>query len=223
VKRSFDRIAYAVCVLGLFVGIMLASAFGITNGVRDIGRTELCLLGVFVPVAVIMENLWKLTDELDDAIKQSGRIALDRLRYSRNTRSSRMALLAILFDVLYFVTMYRSNAGRYYKSLIGASIIYNLIFLLSAFLSEENIKNRKPRFDWVIMVLGLLQFGRILIYPVKASSESVMGDTQLMYVLVYLTLSGICCLWAGLTSRRENKKLKGYLELIAKEELEGRV
>ena len=36
-------------------------------------------------------------------------VKLDRMRYTKNTTSSRLALLAIVFDVLYFVSIYKSD------------------------------------------------------------------------------------------------------------------
>ena len=51
---------------------------------------------------------------------------LDRMRYTKNTTSSRLAILAIIFDVLFFISLYKSDVGSYYYTiLIGASIIYN--------------------------------------------------------------------------------------------------
>ena len=53
-------------------------------------------------------------------------IQRDRMRFTKNTLSSGLALLAILFNVLYFVSIYKSDVGTYYYSiLVGASIIYN--------------------------------------------------------------------------------------------------
>ena len=34
-------------------------------------------------------------------------IKVDRMRYSKNTQSSRLALLAIVLDVLFFVSIYK--------------------------------------------------------------------------------------------------------------------
>ena len=73
----------------------------------------------------------------DDRVTQ-----LDRMRYTKNTASSRLALLAIVFDVLFFISLYKSDVDTYYYTiLIGASIVYNLIFLLAAFLCSEGVKN----------------------------------------------------------------------------------
>ena len=65
-------------------------------------------------------------------------VKLDRMRFTKNTTSSRLALLAIVFDVLFFISVYKSDVDTwYYTILIGASIIYNLVFLLAAFLADR--------------------------------------------------------------------------------------
>ena len=67
-------------------------------------------------------------------------IQLDRMRFTKNTTSANLALLAILFNVLFFISIYESDKGSwYYTILVGASILYNLIFLLAAFLASEGV------------------------------------------------------------------------------------
>ena len=58
-------------------------------------------------------------------------IQMDRMRFTKNTTSANLALLAILFNVLFFISIYESDKGSwYYTILVGASILYNLIFLV---------------------------------------------------------------------------------------------
>ena len=81
-------------------------------------------------------------------------IATDRMRYTKNTASSRLALLAIVFNVFFFVSIYKSDVGTYYYTiLIGASIIYNLVFMLAAFLASEGVKNYKRGYSWLLIAL----------------------------------------------------------------------
>ena len=92
-------------------------------------------------------------------------IRLDRMRFIKNTLSSSLALLAILFNVFYFINIYKSdihtNVGNfYYQIRIGASIIYNLIFMLAAFLSSEGIKNYKIQYAYILAALGIGQIAR---------------------------------------------------------------
>ena len=93
-------------------------------------------------------------------------VRLDRMRYTKNTLASGLALLSILFDVFFFISIYESNVGSwYYNVLMGASILYNLIFLLAAFLSSEGIKNYKISYSYLMIALGIGQIIRIFIYP----------------------------------------------------------
>lgn len=74
--------------------------------------------------------------EIDDALIQK-----DRMRYIKNKLSSNLCLLAILLDVFFFVSIYKSDVSTYYYNiLVGGSIIYNLLFMLLAFLSSEGVK-----------------------------------------------------------------------------------
>ena len=51
-------------------------------------------------------------------------VKLDRMRFTKKTTSSRLALLAIVFDVLFFISVYKSDVDTwYYTILIGACII----------------------------------------------------------------------------------------------------
>ncbi len=153
-------------------------------------------------------------------------IRMDRMRYTKNTLSSSLALLAIVADVLYFVSIYKSDRGSfYYQSLIGISIIYNLLFLLAAFLYSEGVKNRKLPYTWVLLVLGAGQIGRMFILPAKAHAAlvtvesveiQVMGDGQYLRVMLYLGLSAAFCVAAAITNLQQNRSLNAYLRSVEK-------
>lgn len=95
------------------------------------------------------------------------RIVTDRMRYTKNTTSSRYAYLAILFNVLFFVCIYKTNDRNYYNILMGASIVYNLLFMLLTFLASEGVKNYKRGFSKLLLFLAILQIVRIFIFPVQ--------------------------------------------------------
>ena len=89
-------------------------------------------------------------------------IKKDRLRFTKDSFPATLVILAIVFDCLYFVSIYQSDVGTfYYNWLIGVSIVYNLIFLLAAFLASESVKNRKTGYSGVLVVLGVIQIARI--------------------------------------------------------------
>ena len=144
-------------------------------------------------------------------------IKLDRMRYTKNTTSSRLAILAIVFDVLFFISLYKSDVGTYYYTiLIGASIIYNLVFLLATFLASEGVKNYQRNYSWLMLALGAGQIVRIFIYPVQAHSAvvagaQVMGDGQFIRMVIYLVLSAVCLLAGSVINWRKSKALADHI------------
>ena len=148
-------------------------------------------------------------------------IKLDRLRYTKNTASSRLVYLAILLDVFFFVSIYKSDVGSYYYNiLIGASILYNLIFMLAAFLASEGVKNYKKGYTWLLMGLGAIQVARIFIIPVQAHATSitirkvtyqVMENGQFIRVVLYLALSALCLFAAAVINLQKSNALASHI------------
>lgn len=148
-------------------------------------------------------------------------IKLDRLRYTKNTASSRLVYLAILLDVFFFVSIYKSDVGSYYYNiLIGASILYNLIFMLAAFLASEGVKNYKKGYTWLLMALGAIQVARIFIIPVQAHaatitikkvSYQVMENGQFIRVALYLALSALCLFAAAVINLQKSNALASHI------------
>ena len=141
---------------------------------------------------------------------------IDRMRYTKNTASSRLALLAIVFDVLFFISIYKSDVGTYYYTIrIGASIIYNLIFLLATFLCSEGVKNYKTSYSWAMIGLGIVQLLRIFIIPLDAHSTvvggaAVMGDAQFIRVVIYLVSSAVCLFAGAVINLKKSRALAQY-------------
>ena len=105
-------------------------------------------------------------------------IRKDRLRYTKNKLSSTLAIFGIVFDALYFISLYSSDVGTYfYTYIIGASVVYNLLFLLCTFLSSEGVKSYKLSYAIVLIVVGALQIGRIFYIPIQAHSTEVLVGT----------------------------------------------
>lgn len=147
-------------------------------------------------------------------------IKMDRLRYTKNKLSSNLTLLAIVFNALYFVSIYKSDVGSYYyKLIIGISIVYNLLFMLFAFLSSEGVKSYKMNYSFVLMALGIGQIIRIFILPLSAKTDTitmngveqvVMGNGQFMRVCIYLVASAALCIGAGVTAFLKTRTLVSY-------------
>ncbi|MBO2517056.1 MAG: hypothetical protein CW338_07290 [Clostridiales bacterium] len=103
-------------------------------------------------------------------------IRTDRMKYVKNVQSSRLCYLAILLDVLFFVSIYESDVGNwYYRILIGASIVYNLIFMMLVFLASEGVKSYKMGYTWVLYALAAIQILRVFIIPQSAHSTFIAG------------------------------------------------
>lgn len=151
-------------------------------------------------------------------------IQRDRMRFVKNSLSSNLAILGILFDVFYFVSIYKSDVGTwYYSMLIGASIVYNLVFMLAVFLSSEGVKNYKQGYSFLLLALGAFQFVRIFIIPVRAhgaealvngQSTAVMQDGQFYRVIVYLVLSGVCLIVAAAVNLIRCRELTEHLKTL---------
>ncbi len=147
-------------------------------------------------------------------------IRKDRLRYTKNKLSANLAYVAILFNVLYFVSVYSSDVNNYYYNIgIGLSVLCNLLFLLTAFLSSEGVKNYKMNYSYIIMVLGLMQFLRIFGIPARAHKAltvldgvetTVMGDKQFTYIVVCLIISGVACIASGIINAYKSYTLTKY-------------
>ena len=148
----------------------------------------------------------------------------DIMRFTKDKRSANLVILAIVFDCLYFVSLYQTDVGSwYYTWMIGASIVYNLLFLLTAFLASEGVKNRKTGYTGILLGIGAMQIVRLFYLPAKAHEAIVvvsgqevkaMEDGQYVYVLVCLALSAVCCILAAVNSHINNKNLAEHMRTI---------
>ena len=147
-------------------------------------------------------------------------IKKDRLRYTKNKLSANLTLLAIVFNALYFVNIYKSDVGSYYyKLIIGISVVYNLLFMLFAFLSSEGVKSYKISYSFVLAALGIGQIIGIFILPLSAKSDTItMGDVQQVVmeseqftqICIYLIASAVLCIIAGIIAFIKTRTLVSY-------------
>lgn len=147
-------------------------------------------------------------------------IKIDRMRYTKNKLSSTLAYVAIVFNVLYFVSIYSSNIGNYYYNMsMGFSVLCNLVFLLAAFLCSEGIKNYNIGYAYFLILLSFVQVARIFGIPRRAHSAvitlvdgevNVMDDKQFMYVVICLLISAAACLIAGIVGIYKTVVLEKY-------------
>lgn len=154
-------------------------------------------------------------------------IKKDRLRYTKNSLSSTLTILAIVCDALYFISLYSSDVNQYYYNYkIGLSVVYNLLFLLFAFLCSEGVKNYSYTYSLGIIAIGALQIPRIFYIPLNAHREMVtiggvdrlvMEDGQFYYVVVLLTLSCAAAVAAGVIGIYKTAVLRAYNKTLEKQ------
>lgn len=157
-------------------------------------------------------------------IPEESRIRRDRMRFIKNTLSSNLALIGILFDVFYFVNIYQSDVDVYYYNiLIGISIVYNLIFMLAVFLSSEGVKNYKKNYSYLLVAVGLLQIVRIFIIPARAHAAVtlvngetvvVMQNQQFTLVVACLVLSAACLIASAVVNFIRCQELSEHLRFL---------
>ncbi|ADU22677.1 MULTISPECIES: hypothetical protein [Ruminococcus] len=161
-------------------------------------------------------------------VKNIPSVEKDRLRFTKNKLSADLILGAIAVNALYFVSIYGSDVGNwYYKLFIGGSIVYNLIFMLFAFLSSEGVKGYKMSYAVVSIFLGALQIVRIFLLPMKAHNapspvvgadgSTVMSGGQFRYVTICLCVSAALLVAAGIIGIIKTKTLSSYQALLDEE------
>ncbi len=162
-------------------------------------------------------------------------IKKDRLRFTKNKMSANLTYLSIVFDCLYFVSIYSSNRGNYYYNwLIGVSVVYNLLFLLFSFLASEGVKEYKMSYSYLLVALGMGQIARIFILPMKAHNdilavasegadaatavigEAVMSDGQFIYCIVVLVASATLSILAGVVGMIKSATLSAHVAELEK-------
>lgn len=146
--------------------------------------------------------------------KEKSLISADRMKYIKNTASSRLCYLAIALDVLYFINLYETDKNFYYQLLLGVSVVYNLLFMLFVFLASEGVKKYRPGYSVLLFAAGAAQVARIFILPLSAyetfvkAGERAMEAPQFARAAVWLVLSAVCLVAAGAVNTAKYRKLE---------------
>ena len=157
---------------------------------------------------------------------------LDRMRYTKNTLCSNMAILAIVANVLYFVIMYKINNKAMYELMMGASVVTNLLFLLFVFLCSEGVKNYNVNYAIMMIAIGVIELARIFIWPLKLHNTetkilvpgsepiitTVLNDTQFALVVVCLVTAAALLIVGGIIGVIRGKQLAAYNESLKQAE-----
>ena len=156
----------------------------------------------------------------NETTKAIANVKKDRLRFTKNSTSAILCYIAILFNVFYFAYIYSTDVGNYFYTIqIGASVVYNLLFLLFTFLCSEGVKNYSRGYSIFLLIIGALQIVRIFGIPLDAHttvlslSEGnvlVMGTFQFVVLCIFLIISSACCIAGGIVGLIKNITLENY-------------
>ncbi len=150
----------------------------------------------------------------EELIKNDPKIKEDRLRFTKNKIPSWLCYLAIVFDVIYFISVYKINHEYFYTGMIAVSIIANLIFMLGVFLSSEEVKNYKSSYAIVMLVFAVMQIARIFIYPYNAyitqgnDGAYVIEMPMFLFLAAMLACSAISLIVGGVIGILKSRKHK---------------
>lgn len=154
-------------------------------------------------------------------------VKTDRMRFTKNKFSANLSYLAIVFNAIYFVSIYSTDVGSYFYNIeIGFSVVYNLLFMLFVFLASEGVKSYDLKYSVVLTALGALQIVRIFGIPMNAyytfikigtKHVQVMEQGQFLLCVACLVLSSAAAILGGIVAYIKTKKLRNYEKTLAAE------
>ncbi len=168
------------------------------------------------------------------------------MRYRNDSRSYMFALLGLALNACFLMWVYSApgvTCKDMFGKIIGIDILFNIVYLLVAFLTAEKVKTYALNWCWVSLGLGILQIPRILL-PISLYTNANDGNLRLLTLLVkgaqrlnveswtsagiqnvanvvwlvgalaFVCGSAICMLLCCFTSRRSSTTLDAYLKEI---------
>lgn len=164
-------------------------------------------------VAVVESEIF-MTHEQEKAIQR------DRMRFVNNKLSSSLALIALVLNIFFFVSLYKSNFSYYYTYEIGISVLINLVFMLAVFLCSEGVKSYNKSYSVALIVIGVIELLRIFAFPLSAHNEIivdadgveslVMETAQFIRVVAYLATAAALLITAGVVGVIRSITLTNY-------------
>lgn len=137
---------------------------------------------------------------------------LNRMKYKRDSLSFGLAVLGLVFNVLFFFAFYRNNGNFYYTWMMGISVLYNLLFMLFVFYSAQEVKNYHRNFAVLLFLLGVGQIIRVFIYPKQALAADALEAKKYALLVVYLLISAGFLLASGAVSFTRSTILANYVK-----------
>ena len=154
----------------------------------------------------------------------------DIRRYKNNKFASLMALLAIVFNCLYFCLLYSFRDNFFGTWRLGVSVILTLVVLLVSFLSSEGIKNYNKKFAIPLLILAAVQIIRIFGLPLEALKYDVANAANALemryfgidlssaasytIMVIWLAASAACLITSAVVGYINSVKLETFNKKI---------
>ena len=150
-------------------------------------------------------------------------VSRDRMRFVKNSTCSNLCYLAILFNLFYFVLLYRQNPDYFYTIQIGGSIVYNLVFMLLVFLASEAVKNYNKNYSFLLCVIGVMQVVRIFAIPTSArnfipegAEAAVITNAVYLRMVIYLLVSAAALIASSVINYIKCTTLEAHVKSLEK-------
>jgi hypothetical protein len=149
-------------------------------------------------------------------------LTADISRYKKNKLGANLALLGLVFTVLYFMFIYGIKEttvadGSYTKFCsidIGLSVILTLVTLLASFLASEGVKGYNKTFCIYLLVLAAISIAKIFGLPLYGLRNGLLrlnyfgleettpgvNGIEFTILVVYLVASAACYIASAVIS-----------------------
>lgn len=134
---------------------------------------------------------------------------IEKMRYQENKTSYWLAMLALIFNIIFLFTVINNPALRP-NYITAVKILANVVFLLTTFLSMERVKVYDKKWSYVLIGFGILSFIRILWMPLKTMDMPALGFWFGARLAVYLIIVGTLLVSSGLIAYKKSKTLEDY-------------
>lgn len=136
------------------------------------------------------------------------------MRYRNDSLSFFMNIIGLSLDACFLMMIYSSRgvpANDRFGSVIGIDILFNIVFLLAAFLTAEKVKTYSLNWCWVSLALGILQVPRILLPISLHNAGQYLGFPFVCSIIVLLS-SAAAFFYGCYTSFSKSRKLAAFIK-----------
>lgn len=138
---------------------------------------------------------------------------VDRMRYQSDSAAFWLCILGICFNIAYFIGIY-SNRLLTPDASVGLDVLYNIVFMLIAFLTSEKTKAYARPWAFAAAGLGAAQVLRIEWLPKKFLEAELLAESGYRLAVLLLCASGAALLLAGAVCLIHATMLKRHMAAL---------